>query len=162
MTIAATASAAATDRIERQILIEAPRARVWRAISNADEFGAWFGADLKGQRIEARRPLRGPITIKGYEHIMFDAIVETVEPEERLAFRWHPYAIDPKVDYSDEPRTLVTFKLDEQVGGKATLLRVVESGFDQLPPQRRVEAFPMNDRGWAAQLQNVKTHAESR
>jgi uncharacterized protein YndB with AHSA1/START domain len=153
-------SGAATDRVERSVVIQAPRTRVWRALTNAEEFGAWFGANLKGQRFEPRQQVRGQITICGYENIVFDAIVERVEPEDVLAFRWHPYAIDPTVDYSQEERTLVTFTLEEADG--ATVVRVVESGFDKLPPQRRVAAFPMNDKGWAAQLLNIKAYAESR
>ena len=154
------ASRSSTDRIERTIVIQASRARVWQALADAEEFGRWFGARLEGQRMEPAQPVRGPITISGFEHVMFDAVVERVEPERLLAFRWHPYAIDPSVDYSGEDRTLVTFTLEE--AGEATLVRVVESGFDKLPAHRRAEAVRMNDAGWKGQLQNVKSHVESR
>lgn len=156
----ATATRSSTDRVERSIAIQAPRSRVWRALSDAGEFGRWFGANLEGQRFEAGQTVRGRITISGYEHIMFDAIVERVEPETLMSFRWHPYAVDAARDYSAEERTLVTFTLEGQ--GDGTLVRVVESGFDKLPPERRLEAFRMNDRGWEAQLKSIKGHAEAR
>jgi uncharacterized protein YndB with AHSA1/START domain len=142
-----------TDRIERSIQIAAPRSRVWRAISNAEDFGSWFGANLKGQTIAAGQRVKGHITVKGYEHVEFDIMVERVEPENLLTFRWHPYAVDPKIDYSKEERTLVTFELKDAGGG--TLLSVVESGFDKVPPSRRMEAFRMNSNGWEPQLKNV-------
>ena len=146
-----------TDRIERSILVNAPRARVWRALSDAEAFGEWFGANLKGQTFAAGQRAQGQITIAGYEHITFDVIVERVEPERLLAYRWHPYAVDPAVDYSKEQRTLVTFTLADAPGG--TLLTVVESGFDQVPPGRRLEAVRMNTGGWEAQLGNIRRYA---
>ncbi|HXE46934.1 MAG TPA: SRPBCC family protein [Ramlibacter sp.] len=155
-----TATSTETDRIERSIQIDAPRSRVWRALSNAEEFGNWFGANLKGQAIAPGQRVQGPITIAGYEHVMFDVIIERVEPEKLLSYRWHPYAVDPAVDYSREQRTLVTFTLKD--AGAGTLLAVVESGFDNVPPQRRLEAFRMNSGGWGAQLKNIQRHATAR
>jgi uncharacterized protein YndB with AHSA1/START domain len=149
-----------TDRIERSILIEAPRERVWRALSNAEEFGSWFGASLKGQAFVAGQRARGNITHPGYEHIFFDVLVERVEPQSVLAFRWHPYAVDPAVDYTQEEPTLVTFTL-EDAPGSGTRLVVVESGFDKVPPHRRLEAFRMNSGGWEAQMENIKRHAST-
>jgi len=155
----AAAASCVTDRIERQVHIQAPRSRVWRAISNAEEYGRWFGANLQGQVFAPGQRARGPITIAGYEHVMFDVIVERVEPEQLLAFRWHPYAVDAAVDYSKEERTLVTFTLHDAGGG--TLLKVVESGFDKVPPGRRMEAFRMNSGGWEGQLRNIERHLTS-
>jgi uncharacterized protein YndB with AHSA1/START domain len=149
-----------TDRIERSILIDAPRERVWRALSNAEEFGTWFGANLKGQAFAAGQRARGNITYPGYEHIVFDVLVERVEPQQVLAFRWHPYAVDAAVDYSQEEPTLVTFTL-EDAPGNGTVLKVVESGFDKVPPHRRLEAFRMNSGGWDAQMENIKRHASA-
>lgn len=146
-----------TDRVERQILIHAPRERVWNALSTAEAFGTWFGARLHGQTFAPGQRVRGPITICNFEHVMFDVIIERMEPPALLSYRWHPYNVDPAVDYEQEERTLVTFTLQD-VAGPATLLTVVETGFDKLPPQRRLEAFPMNDRGWAAQLDNIARH----
>lgn len=146
-----------TDRVERQILIRAPLARVWHALTTAEEFGSWFGARLQGQTFAPGQRVRGPITICNYEHVMFDALIERMEPPTLFSYRWHPYAVDPAVDYELEERTLVTFTLQE-VAGPATLLKVVESGFDKLSPQRRLEAFPMNDQGWAVQLDNIARH----
>lgn len=145
------------DRVERQILIHAPRARVWHALTTAEAFGSWFGARLQGQTFAPGQRVRGPITICNYEHVVFDAIIERMEPPALFSYRWHPYAVDPTVDYEQEERTLVTFTLQE-VAGPGTLLKVVESGFDKLSPQRRLEAFPMNDQGWAAQLDNIARH----
>ncbi len=152
--------ATSTDRIEREILLRAPRSRVWRAISNAEEFGNWFGANLRGQTFAPGQQTKGQITIAGYEHIVFDVTVERVEPERILSWRWHPAAIDPKVDYSTEPRTLVVFELEEAEGG--TLLKVVETGFDALPASRRADAFRMNSGGWDAQLENIAKHLAAR
>lgn len=145
-----------TDRIEREIVLKAPRAKVWRALSNAEEFGNWFGAALEGQTFAAGKRVKGPITYPGYEHLTFDVTVERVEPERLLTFRWHPAPVETSVDYSREPSTLVVFELKEVEGG--TLLRVVESGFDALPPARRAEAFRMNSGGWDIQMQNIQKH----
>ena len=145
-----------SDRIERQIEIRAPLTRVWRALSDAEEFGSWFGVALHGQTFAVGRSVSGRITHPGYEHVVFTAEVVRVEPERRLAFRWHPYAIDPGVDYSGEATTLVEFELEPIAAG--TRLRVVESGFDALPPARRADAFRMNSQGWDAQMQNIERH----
>lgn len=152
--------ASETDRIERSVVINAPRERVWRALSNAEEFGAWFGVKLEGQTFSSGRPTRGPLTVKGYEHIVWQVMVERVEPPNLLSFRWHPYAIEPGVDYSKEEPTLVTFTLQE-APGNATMLTVVESGFDKVPPSRRLEAFRMNGRGWSIQMENIVRHVAS-
>src|SRR5512140_814399 len=97
-----SAIASETDRIERSVQINAPRSRVWRALSNAEEFGNWFGANLKGQTFATGQRVQGPITIPGHEHVPFDVIIERIEPERLLSYRWHPYAKDPAVDYSKE------------------------------------------------------------
>lgn len=149
-----------TDRIERSVVINAPRARVWRALSNAEDFGTWFGANLKGQTFAPGQRARGQITHCGHEHVWFDVVIERIEAPELLSYRWHPYAIDPSVDYTQEQPTLVTFTLKD-APGNATLLTVVESGFDKVPPQRRLEAFRMNGRGWAVQLDNVARHVSA-
>lgn len=148
-----------TDRIERNILLKAPVSRVWRALSNAEEFGDWFGVALKGKTFTAGARAQGHITYPGYEHVMFDVLIERMEPERLLSFRWHPYAVDPSVDYSKEPTTLVVFELKEVEGG--TLLKVVESGFDNIPPSRRLEAFRMNSDGWNEQMKNIEKHVET-
>ena len=144
------------DRIERTILLKAPRSRVWRALSNAEEFGNWFGVALKGKVFAAGQRVQGQITYPGYEHIVFEVLIERLEPERLLSWRWHPYAVDPAVDYSKEPTTLVVFELKEIEGG--TLLSVVESGFDNVPLSRRLEAFRMNSGGWDEQVKNIERH----
>lgn len=148
----------ATDRIERRIVIAAPRARVWRALTNAEEFGAWFGADLSGQTFAPGQRARGRMKHKGFEHVFFDVVIERIEPQHLMSYRWHPYAVAAGVDYDQEEPTLVTFTLAD-APGNGTLLTVVESGFDKVPPHRRLEAFRMNDRGWEAQLGNIARHA---
>ena len=148
-----------SDRIERSIAIAAPRARVWRALANAEEFGRWFGANLQGQAFVPGQRTRGPITIPGCEHMPFDIIVERVEPENLFSFRWHPFPKDPAVDYSKEERTLVTLSLHDTAQG--TLLTVVESGFDKVPPARRMEAFRGNSSGWEFQLKRIAEYASA-
>ena len=148
-----------TDRIERQILLKAPRGRVWRALSNAEEFGAWFGVALKGKTFAAGQRVQGQITYPGYEHLVFDVMIERMEPERLLSLRWHPAAVEPSVDYSKEQSTLVVFELMEVEGG--TLLKLVESGFDGIPPARRLEAFRMNSGGWDIQMKNIEKHVSA-
>ena len=145
-----------TDRIEREVLLKAPRARVWRALSNAEEFGDWFGVALKGKRFVAGERVQGQITYPGYEHVVFDVLIERMEPERLLSYRWHPGATEPSIDYSKEPTTLVEFELKAVEGG--TLLRLVESGFDKIPVSRRQEAFRMNSGGWDEQVQRIAKH----
>jgi uncharacterized protein YndB with AHSA1/START domain len=146
------------DRIEKTIILRAPRSRVWRAITNAEEFGAWFRVKLEGAFVEGVT-LRGKITHPGYEHLTMELQIERIEPEAYFVYRWHPYAIDPAVDYSSEPTTLVEFRLEDADGG--TLLTIVESGFDQIPLARRAQAFRMNDQGWAAQTRNIERHVSN-
>lgn len=152
-------TASNTDRIERSIVIKAPRERVWTALSDAEKFGTWFGANLQGQTFAPGQRTRGQITICGHENAVFDVVVVDLAPQDRMSFNWHPYAVDPAIDYASEEPTLVTFVLADAPEG--TLLQVVESGFDKVPPARRLEAFRMNDRGWAAQLENIARHVSA-
>jgi len=150
---------ASTDRIEKTMVMKAPRSRVWRALTTADELSDWFGVNLKGCTFAPGQAARGPITIEGYRHVTFEVLIEQMVPERLFSWRWHPYAVDPAVDYSGEPRTLVVFELEEVDGG--TKLTVVESGFDALPLHRRADALRMNDRGWTGQLQNIDRHVRA-
>jgi uncharacterized protein YndB with AHSA1/START domain len=145
-----------TDRIERKVLIKAPRSRVWRALSDAGEFGDWFGVNFKGKTFVVGKHVQGKITYPGYEHLDMDVLIERIVPEQLLSWRWHPAAIDPKVDYSREPTTLVVFELQEFDGG--TMLTVVESGLDKIPLARRAEVFRLNSSGWDEQMENIKKH----
>lgn len=147
--------ASTTDRIEKQILLRAPLSRVWRALTDAEEFGTWFRVKLQGSFAPSAR-LLGNITYPGYEHVKMELTVERMDPERLFSYRWHPYAIDPVIDYSAEPTTLVEFLLTPTDGG--TLLTVIESGFDRIPLERRAEAFRMNEGGWAEQLMNIERH----
>jgi len=143
------------NEIRKQQLIKAAPSRVWRALTDAGEFGAWFRVKLESPFLVGQET-SGHITHPGWEHVRFTLRTEAIEAETRFAFRWHPYAIDMKKDYSTEPMTLVEFLLQPREGG--TLLTVVESGFDRLPPERIDEAFHMNERGWAEQLDNIAAH----
>ena len=144
-----------TDRIEKQIELKAPVSRVWRALTDHREFGEWFRVKIDGPFVPGKVST-GNITYPGYEHLKWEAVVQKIEREKLFSFIWHPYAIDPKTDYSGEPPTLVEFKLEPIPGG--TLLRVTESGFDKIPANRRAEAFRMNDGGWAQQMKNIEKH----
>jgi uncharacterized protein YndB with AHSA1/START domain len=141
-----------TDRIEKEIILRAPRSRVWRALANAEEFGAWFGIKLDGA-FAPGASVQGQITMSGDELVTIEIAIERMDPESRMSYRWHPYPAKSGVDYSSEPTTLVEFELEEVAGG--TQLRVVESGFDRIPLARRAEAFRMNDAGWAEELENI-------
>ena len=144
-----------TDRIEKQIVLRAPRAKVWRALTTPGELSVWFGATVAGPFTPGAR-VRGPITHKGHEHLTMDFTIDRVEPERLFSWRWHPHGIDPAVDYDAEPTTLVTFELHDVPEG--TLLTVVESGFDGIPASRRETAYRGNEGGWAAQMENIQKH----
>jgi uncharacterized protein YndB with AHSA1/START domain len=146
-----------TNVIEKSIDLRAPIDRVWRALTDPAEFGQWFGVKLEGS-FEPGQPTRGAITYPGYEHVTMEVVTGTMQPPHLFSFTWHPYAIDPKVDYSAEPSTLVEFQLTQTADG--TRLVVIESGFDALPDHRKADALRMNDSGWTEQLQNIKTHVE--
>jgi uncharacterized protein YndB with AHSA1/START domain len=147
--------ASTTDRIEKQIELKVPPSRVWKALTDYREFGEWFRVKLENPFI-AGSVTRGRITYPGYEHLVFEVVVKKLEPERYFSFTWHPYAVDPKMDYSKETPTLVEFRLEPIATG--TLLHVTESGFDSIPQSRRDEAFRMNSGGWAEQLRNIEKH----
>jgi len=147
-----------TDRIEKQVVLRAPRSLVWRALANAEEFGAWFGIKLDGA-FAPGSSVKGKLTSSDHEHMTIEFAIERMDPESRLSYRWHPYPVESGVDYSNEPMTLVEFHLEEVAGG--TQLTVVESGFDRIHAARRAEAFRMNDAGWAGQLENIARYVTS-
>jgi len=153
------ATAASTDRIEKEVRIKAPISRVWRALSNAEEFGKWFGADLTGKSFVPGQSIQGQFNIPGYEKRSLELVVDRIEPETYFSYRWHPCCSKEPVDLSHETPTLVEFMLSEENGN--TLLRVVESGFDSLPLERRAAAFASNSGGWAAQLGNIERYVVS-
>ncbi|MGE2718895.1 SRPBCC family protein [Mycolicibacterium celeriflavum] len=155
-----------SDRIEKEVVLKAPLERVWRAISDAEEFGQWFGVRFDGPFV-AGTSLTGVMTPTAvdddvakqqepYAGIADAWHIEAVEPQRRLAFRWHPYGVEEGVDVANEPTTLVEFTLEEVAGG--VLLRIVESGFDALPEHRRVSAFEGNSEGWAAQTRLIRKY----
>ncbi|MGA8593696.1 MAG: SRPBCC family protein [Bryobacteraceae bacterium] len=144
-----------SDRIEKRIELKAPVSRVWRALTDYREFGEWFRVKLDGPFIPGQ-VWRGHVTYPGFEHVKWEAVVQAMEPEQLFSFSWHPYAVDPQVDYSEEKLTLVEFKLEETNNG--TLLLLTESGFDKIPSSRRLEAFRRNDGGWTEQMKNIERH----
>jgi uncharacterized protein YndB with AHSA1/START domain len=139
--------------------LKAPVARVWRALTDYREFGEWFLVKIDGPFVPGDVS-RGHITHPGYEHLQWEAVVKAMEPERLFSFTWHPYAIDPKMDYSAEPQTLVEFRLEKAAEG--TLLTVTESGFDKIPAGRRAEAFRMNENGWAQQTRNIERYVAAK
>jgi uncharacterized protein YndB with AHSA1/START domain len=143
------------DRIQTQIELKAPLSRVWQALTNHQEFGDWFGVNLDGPFVPGQIS-RGHITVPGYEHVEWRAEVQKMEPERLFSFTWHPYAIEESVDYSAETPTLVEFLLEPTESG--TLLRLTESGFNNVPAHRRDEAFRMNGQGWTMQMTNIEKH----
>ncbi len=148
-----------TDRIEKRIELNAPPARVWRALTDHREFGEWFRVNLEAPFVPGKST-RGRITYPGYEHLIMEVVVQKMVPERLFSFHWHPYAVVPTMDYSKEPPTLVEFKLEKRPAG--TLLVVTESGFDSIPAERRDEAFRMNSGGWTEQLKNIAAYVTSK
>ncbi|WP_309889927.1 SRPBCC family protein [Archangium sp.] len=157
---------AVPDRIEKKLTLRAPVSRVWRAISDAREFGTWFGVEFDGPFV-AGAHITGKITPtkvdpevaklqEPHKGKAFDFTVDRIEPERLFSFRWHPFAVEPGVDYSKEPATLVVFELTEVQGG--TQLTISESGFDRIPLERRAKAFAANEGGWAHQLKLVEKY----
>jgi uncharacterized protein YndB with AHSA1/START domain len=157
---------AVTDRIEKKIVLHAPRARVWRALTDAKEFGHWFGVKFEGPFVKGTL-VRGVMVTtavdaevakaqKPYEGMPFEITVESIEPERLFSFRWHPFAIDRNVDYSSEPTTLVAFTLEDSADG--VTLTLTESGFDRIPLARRAEAFTSNEGGWTKVMTLIEKH----
>jgi uncharacterized protein YndB with AHSA1/START domain len=149
MAVNTQAPGTSTDRIEKRFVLRAARSRVWRAIADASEFGSWFGMKLDGAFKEGR-PILGKITVPEYAHLTVEMLIERIDAEWHFSYRWHPYAIDPEVDYSTEPTTLVEFTLEDVEGG--TAVTIIESGFDRIPVGRRAEAYRMNNDGWEGQV----------
>jgi uncharacterized protein YndB with AHSA1/START domain len=139
---------AATDRIVKRFEVAAPRARVWLAISDAKQFGAWFGASIDGP-FELGTTVGARHTAPQYAHLTFSIEVERIEPEHTFAYRWHPYGVDHAVDYGVDASTLVEFHLED--GPQGTTVTITESGFDRVPVELRVESFRKNEAGWTSQ-----------
>jgi uncharacterized protein YndB with AHSA1/START domain len=148
-----TSPTTSKDRIEKQVILEAPRPRVWRALTDVSQFNSWFGVSLTTP-FEPGAEVSGKIEIKGYDHVTMRIWIEKMEPERFFSFRWHPYAVEPGVDYTAEPTTLVSFTLEEVAEG--TKLTIMESGFDAIPASRRAKAFSMNEQGWTGQAENIR------
>ena len=146
-----------SDSIEKRIELTAPTSRVWRALTDHRQFGEWFRVSVEAPFAPGKLA-RGRVLHPGYEHVTWEATVQTMEPEKLFSFTWRPYAIDPAVDYSKESTTLVEFRLEPK--GSGTLLLLIESGFDAIPAGRRIEAFRMNEQGWTQQMANIQRYVE--
>lgn len=145
------------NKIEKEVLIKGSVSKVWISLTNYVHFGTWFRVSLDGP-FEVGKTTTGHITYPGYEHLKWTCVVKEMVHEELFSFTWHPYAIDPDVDYSKEEPTLVEFRLKKVDGG--TLLTLTESGFDKIPADRATDAFRMNDRGWTEQMRNISSYVE--
>jgi uncharacterized protein YndB with AHSA1/START domain len=147
-----------TNRIEKKILLRAPRARVWRALTDPIEFGTWFGVKMSAGSFVPGEVARGAIINADpqYANLPFEITIEKMEPERLFSWRWHPGAVERDRDYSKDPTTLVVFSLEESEGG--TLLTVVESGFDKVPAAYRATAFRLNNEGWTEQMKNIERY----
>jgi uncharacterized protein YndB with AHSA1/START domain len=155
MTHASTLSP--TDAIRKQVDMKAAPTRVWDALTDAGQFGAWFGVRMDTPFVVGH-PAGGQITYPGYEHVRFEVLVEEMKAPTLFVLRWHPYAIDPKVDYSGEPMTRIEFRLEPV--GTGTRLTVTETGFDSIPAHRRADCLRMNESGWTEQMQNIRRHVD--
>ncbi|HEY2504520.1 MAG TPA: SRPBCC family protein [Mycobacterium sp.] len=157
-----------TDRIEKRVVLRAPLDRVWRAVSDAEEFGRWFGVRFDGPFVEGASITAAiaPTTVdeevakRQEPHAGAKSTwqVVAIEPQRRFAYRWHPFAVDPDVDYGSEPTTLVEFTLSETDDG--VLLTITESCFDAIPRARRSASFEANSEGWAIQTELVRRYTE--
>jgi uncharacterized protein YndB with AHSA1/START domain len=155
-----------TDRIEKRILLRAPQEQVWRAISDAEQFGFWFGVRFDKSFAEGARltativPTQVNAAVaksqQPYAGTRFEFIVERIEPMRHFSFRWHPFAVQPGSDVAKEPTTLVVFELEAADAG--ILLTITESGFDRIAPERRAKAFAANEQGWEKQTQLVEKY----
>jgi uncharacterized protein YndB with AHSA1/START domain len=143
------------DTIEKRIELKASPQRVWRALTDHREFGEWFGVRMDQPFVEGQAS-RGRVLSPGFDHVTFEITVVRLESESVFGFTWHPYAIDPGVDYSQETPTLVEFRLRKTATG--TLLTLTESGFDKIPVHRRNEALRMNGSGWEQQMKNIERY----
>jgi uncharacterized protein YndB with AHSA1/START domain len=152
-----TKTAMTNDTITKQITLRASPARVWKAVATRAEFSAWFGMELEGE-FAVGKATHGTVTYKGRK-ITMPFHIERMEPEKLFAFRWHPYAVEPDVDYDREPMTTIEIKLEP--AGTGTLLTVTESGFAKIPEARRAKAFEMNSEGWAIQVQNIARYVDA-
>lgn len=152
-----TKTSLSADRIEKTTVLRAPQNRVWKALTDHTQFASWFGITLNEPFVPGRTII-GQLTMRG-QTFTIEFAIEKIEPEHFFSYRWHPYAIDPKADYSGEPMTVIEFRLRTVAEG--TELTVVESGFDRIPEHRRDEAYRMNDGGWKAQVENVRRYVEN-
>lgn len=141
-------------KIERSVVLRAPRSRVWRALTDPDEFARWFNVTMSGEFTPGGRVTMST-KYPGYEGVVFPLFVQRKEPEHLFSWRWYPGAALPDRD-DPEQQTEVTFTLEEVPEG--TRLSVVESGFERIPAEQRNKAIEDNEGGWKIQLENIANH----
>jgi len=143
------------DRIKKQVHIRAPRARVWRAITNIEEFSRWFGVEADGPFAPGQH-ISMVSTNEGCKGAQFYVDVQEIEPERLFSWRWYPGLMEPGIDPLKEHNTLVTFTLEDAEGG--TLVTVTESGFDHVTLKRRAKVYEENEAGWAYQMASLERY----
>lgn len=143
------------EHIVKVVELRAPVSRVWRALSDHREFGQWFRVKLDGPFMPGALST-GKMTYPGYEHYPWLAVVERIEHERLLAFRWHDFDEKSGVEVAEQATTLVEFELEPIPGG--TRLTITESGFEALPDHRRLEVLRGNTDGWNIQADNIAAH----
>ncbi len=143
-----------SDRIEKSTTIAAPIERVWQALSDHEQFGAWFKVALD-QPFAVGTPSTGRMTYPGYEHYPWEAEIVELTPPRRFVYRW-PTGGDIDTVQPREQWTTVTFTLEPVDGG--TRVTVVEDGFDRVPEPRRAAAIRSNTGGWEEQMRNIEAY----
>lgn len=144
-----------SDRIVKTVELKAPVSRVWRALTDHNEFGQWFRVKLDGP-FKPGTVSTGQMTYPSFEHYPWLAVVERMEPERLFSFRWHDFDEKSGTDVAKQPATLVEFRLEPTAEG--TRLTITESGFEALPDPRRLEVLRGNTEGWNIQANNIAAY----
>lgn len=146
------------DKIEKIVHLAAPISRVWRALTDYEEFGRWFRVKLDGP-FKVGEVTRGRMTYPGYEDMPWESITARMDHERLFSFYWPSEEIASAIDDPTIPRLLVEFRIQATANG--TRLTITESGFASVPDPRRMEMFRENTRGWDEQSKNIAAYVES-
>ena len=144
-------------RIDRTIEMNAPPARVWRALTDAAELSAWFQVTIEGEIAPGAEVWMTSQNAESCGQRFRVKFKEMTSPD-LVVWEWHPGAVDPSVDYSREPRTTVSFMLEPSPRG--TRLTVSETGFDAVELIRRAKVYEDNTQGWTEVIVWLKTYVE--
>ncbi len=145
------------DRVEKVVDLAAPVARVWRALTDHNEFGEWFRVRLDNP-FKVGATTTGVMTSPGHEHMNWVSVTEQMDHERLFAFSWPPSAIDPDTEYEKGAKVRVEFRLEPSESG--TRLTITETGFQQFPETKRLEVLRSNVEGWDIQAKNIAAHVE--